>query len=67
MQIFSIQCVLKDKDKENTDDEITHGGAKGGKVKRTASQKNLTSRSDDNDAASPKPKAGTIGEKAKRI
>ena len=38
----------------------------GKSVKRTASQKNLTSWSDDNGAAPPKPKAGMIREKAKK-
>ena len=56
------QC--EDAKEENTDDEMKQGSAK--VSERTASRKNLTSRSDD-DAASPKPNwTGTKCGKAKK-
>ena len=52
-----MECV-------DNDNEMKQGSAKGGKV--TTSRKNLTSQSDDDDAASLKPKAGTIHGKPKK-
>ena len=43
-----------------------YGSSKDEKVKRTASWKNMMRCSDDDDAASPNPKAGTIHGKAKK-
>ena len=58
----------EDKDEDNTDNEMNQGSsAKGGKMKRTASLKNLMSRSDDNDVVSPKQKwTGTKRGKPRR-
>ena len=57
------QC--EDAKEENADDEMKQGRAK--VSERTASRKNLTSQSDDDDAASPKPNwTGTKRGKAKK-
>ena len=66
--MMSKGYTIYGEDEENTVDEMKQeSSAKGEKMKRTVSQRNLTSQNDDDDAASPKPKqTGAKYRKAKK-
>ena len=67
VEIFFGECRQCEDGKEETVKMKWYVVQKVGKsVKRTASRKNLTSRSDDNAAAPSKPKASMIRGKAKK-